>query len=112
MNDSQINWIENQLPEMTRLLERWSSINSYSYHLPGLAKMIGEISKEVSLLVCEQQMIDLPPMESVNDQGELTRSELGKCLVARKRPDAPIKVLLGIHYDTVYPIDHPFQKPT
>jgi glutamate carboxypeptidase len=37
---------------------------------------------------------------------------LGKALRITKRPQAPLRVFAGIHMDTVYPPDHPFQTVT
>src|SRR5213076_2181510 len=41
---------------------------------------------------------------------EVVQSPLGQALRARKRPDAPRQLFLGIHLDTVYPLDQPFQE--
>jgi glutamate carboxypeptidase len=35
---------------------------------------------------------------------------LGQAVQARKRPGALIRIFLGIHIDTVYAVDHPFQS--
>jgi glutamate carboxypeptidase len=78
---------------MVRLVTEWSNINSGSHHPAGLERCARAI---------------LPELERL---GGKIASEQG-VIVASKRPDAPVRVLLGIHYDTVYAPDDPFQRVT
>ena len=50
------------------------------------------------------------PHELEDSAGSAVREPLGKALLIRKRPEAPLRLLLCCHTDTVYPSDHPFQK--
>ena len=43
-------------------------------------------------------------------RGDEIEQPLGEALSIRKRPDAPRRVFLGIHADTVYGPDDPFQQ--
>src|SRR5262249_20987572 len=78
---------------MVRLVTEWANINSGSNHLAGLERCAGAIR---------------PVLERL---GPTITSEQG-VIVASKRPEAPVRVLLGIHYDTVYGPDDPFQRVT
>jgi glutamate carboxypeptidase len=49
---------------------------------------------------CEE--IALDPQEGIDSRGMPASLPLGKALRWRKRPDAPLRVFLGIHYDVVY----------
>ena len=57
----------------------------------------------------ELQQVNLP-RTSIDDLGHTITIPNGQAFHLIKRPKAPLRVLLGGHMDTVYPIDHPFQK--
>ena len=101
--------IEQRHPENVRLLRRWAEINSGTYNLPGLAAMEHELVQAFAPLVDHWEAIDLPPAPSVDSTGNVVTSALGRALRFVKRPDAKLRVLLSIHYDTVYGPAHPFQ---
>lgn len=76
------------------LIEAWSSINSYSHNPEGLRRM---------LHVTKEAFSHLEP-----DASEI----LPFGLSMKKRAEAPVRIFLGGHLDTVFPPDHPFQKTT
>src|SRR5256886_17456953 len=92
-----------------RVIE-FCNINSYTFNLEGVARVGAEAEHMLEALGAQIEWIDLPPAESIDDRGEMVQRPLGKALRARKRPDAPRQVFLGIHLDTVYPPDQPFQE--
>jgi glutamate carboxypeptidase len=102
--------IANKQETMTALLEEWSNINSCSDNLSGLSTMLQALKKEFSTLKAGMKDISLPPRKTIDSSGEITCIPLGKALYLCKRPQAPIKVFLGGHMDTVYPLSSPFQK--
>ena len=104
-----LDWIDQQHDEMCRLVIEWANINSHSYNLTGLGDLLGYVRTAFSELKGEMEDIALDPHQVINVRGEAEEIPLGRMLLIRKRPDAPIQVLLGIHLDTVYPADHPFQ---
>jgi glutamate carboxypeptidase len=57
-------------------------------------------------------MLDLPPQETIDARGNLISIPLGQAISIRKRTDAPLQIFLGIHMDTVYAADDPFQHVT
>jgi len=54
--------------------------------------------------------IPLPPQTIVDVKGQSIQNPLAAAISIRKRPQAPVQAFLGIHMDTVYGPDHPFQK--
>ena len=104
-----LDWIESQHVAMVSLVEQWSSINSGSYNLPGLAHMLAALSASFAVLGGKEERIALAPMKAVNKQGDAFDQPQGQALRIRKRPDAPLQVFLCGHMDTVFGADHPFQ---
>lgn len=102
--------IDARKPEMIERLRRWAEINSGTTNLAGLARMLGELREAFTALGGEMREVELPPATSIDSRGETVAAPLGNALVIRKRPDAPLRVLLVIHYDTVFPADSPFQR--
>lgn len=110
-NTASLDWIEKQITDMTNLLVTWSSINSGTHHLEGLAKQTEAIFDVIDLLnPDERSLISLPGYQKVQSNGELAIQPVGQILKASKRKQAPIQVLLCGHVDTVFGQDHPFQQ--
>src|SRR5690349_5484422 len=110
--DSQLRWIDAQQSRLRDLVVAWSEINSGTHHLAGLERMAAALREEFSRLGGTLRMIDLPPAERVDPMGRTTTQPIGRAIHITKRPDASVRVLLAIHYDTVYTPEHPFQKTT
>ncbi len=103
-------WVERQRERMVSLVRSWSEINSGTWNQPGVLRMAEAIRREFAecgLLLMEQPV---QPAELVHPSGVLEQWPLGPVLSARCRPEAERRVLLAIHYDTVYPADSPFQS--
>lgn len=96
---------------MVHLLESWSRINSGSTHIAGLARMAKVLEDNFFWLQGAMERIPLSPMQVVSDTGEVSEQPLGEAIRIRKRPEAPIRLLLVGHYDTVFGETHPFQAP-
>lgn len=105
-----LRWIKTQHEEMVALLRKWSEINSGSSNLEGLRAMLAALKEAFLPLGGTVHEIPLPDHTRINRQGEMEHSPVGAALRIQKRPEAPIKVLLVGHYDTVYPKGSPFQK--
>jgi glutamate carboxypeptidase len=97
---------------MLDLVERWASINSGTENSVGLAAMITELEKNFRALKGESSRIDLPPIRQISFSGEIVELPVGQALSIFKRPEAPFKVFLGGHMDTVFPQNSPFQQVT
>ncbi len=104
-----LDWIDQQHEAMCQLVWEWSHINSGSWNLEGLAQMSKVLQTAFVRLGADMHEVDLPPKEVVNSQGEVEHVPLGKALHLRKRPEAPLKVMLVGHMDTVFGKTHPFQ---
>jgi glutamate carboxypeptidase len=106
-----LSFIDSQFEHMKQLTYDWSAINSGSLHVEGLARMLSALRDNFLWLDGEMEELELPPMTSINAKGEVELRPLGKALRIRKRPNAPIRIFLCGHYDTVFGKDHTFQTP-
>ncbi len=105
-----LEWIAQQQDAMLRLVDAWGNINSYSENTAGLAEMLGALKKEFGVLGGVMQEVPLPPLTKVNGRGIEEEVPLGQALSIIKRPEAPIRIFFGGHYDTVYPPTGHFHK--
>lgn len=110
MFQSYLNILEKQKNEMSDLVQSWANINSGSENLSGLAEMLKVLKQAFSGLGAQITQVPLPPRKRVNHQGEIEEFPVGDALVISKHPNAPLKVVLGGHMDTVFSPSHPFQK--
>ena len=90
-------------------VQRWAAINSGSRNLPGLAQMASLLADAFSVLPGDLLLVDPAPVESVTPEGRVQPLAHGQHLLLSVRPDAPHRLLLTGHMDTVFPADHPFQ---
>lgn len=107
-----LEWIDGQRQVMCDRVVRWSNINSATTNLPGLQRMLAELRQDFAGLGGDAREEPVAPMVSIDERGREVRVSLGSALRIVKRPEAPLRVFLGIHMDTVYPADHPFQSVT
>ena len=90
----------------------WSAVNSGSGNLGGLRAMAGMLADAFSALPGPVDLVPPDPAEAVDADGSVRAVAHGDHLVLTVRPDAPVRLLFTGHYDTVYPVDHPFQAVT
>lgn len=93
---------------MLAQVERWSAINSGSRNLAGLAAVASELADAFSVLGTVDHREPAPATQMLPN-GAVAALEHGRNLHLSVRPDAPTRVLLTGHYDTVFGADHPFQ---
>jgi glutamate carboxypeptidase len=91
-------------PELAALLEQWCAINSGSGHAAGLARMRAALRERFAASFPGATITE-PPTDAPGHNPPGTRA-----LSVRRRPEAPIQVLLNGHYDTVYEATDPFQS--
>ena len=94
---------------MLAQVERWAAINSGTRNLAGLAAVAGELADAFSALPGELTLVEAPPVEAVTNDGSIALLDHGKHLHLSVRPEAPGRILLTGHMDTVFAVDHPFQ---
>lgn len=105
-----LEWLAAQRAPMIGLTETWAAINSGSYHLVGLRRMRGALEQAFAPLGGQMEALPLAPITQINAKGEMVEVAMAEALSIRKRPEAPVQVLLMGHMDTVYGPEHPFQQ--
>lgn len=110
MNSKRLGWLDDQLPGMTEDLIELASINSGSENVAGLQKAADWIEGWANFENASFHSLELPHRKVVTSQGDVERRPTGPLLRWDCRPEAPRRVLLCIHYDTVFGADHEFQS--
>lgn len=103
-------FLDGKRQEMTERLRAWCAINSGSANLDGLARMRDAAQEAFEALGAEIGTVPSAPQSVVTHAGEIVERRLGDCLRIVKRPQAPVRVLLAGHMDTVFAADHSFQS--
>lgn len=88
------------------MLERvlaWARINTGSWNADGLKDLAPSIAKALRETGASVEIVDAPPIETINPKGEVDAFHTGPVLRAVQRPDAPVQIVLTGHYDTVFP---------
>lgn len=96
-------WLDSLSDSMNQAVIRWCSQNSWSNNLPGLAAMADRLEEDFSVLSLPCQRVELPNWRSWSDDGQVIEHATGPALLWHYQPEAPRRILLLIHYDTVYP---------
>ena len=94
---------------MLAQVTHWAAINSGSRNLAGLAATASALAAEFAGLGGEIRLCDPAPVTAVDAAGAVKPIVHGQNLHITRRPDAPVRVLLTGHMDTVFGADHPFQ---
>ena len=97
-----------QSPMLART-RAWSAVNSGTANLAGLATVADMLAEALSALPGEVTLVAPAAAERVTPDGTVRAIDHGRHLHLAVRPDAPRRLLLTGHMDTVYPADHPFQ---
>src|SRR5690349_20889132 len=106
----QLDWIRNQVPEMSVELLHLSNINSGSYHAAGVNHVAERLEGLFGSPGAKPERLDLPPHRVTSDRGEVVEHAVGRALRLRKRPEANLQVFLAGLMDTVFSVEHPFQS--
>lgn len=107
-----LSFLEGRRAFMTEKLLEWCAINSGSQNLEGMRQMHAALVDGFSELPATIETVASTPHHRVLADGEETSMEVGAILRVSARPQAPVRVLLTGHMDTVFPKDHPFQSAT
>ena len=103
-------FLDDRRAPMVKTLRDWCAINSGNYNLDGLAQMHGALKEGFAGLEGDIESVESDPKPLVTRDGEKVDQPLGKIFRLVKRPQAPVRVLLTGHMDTVFGTDHPFQS--
>ncbi len=94
---------------MLAQVEGWAAINSGSRNLAGLATVASKLAAAFAPLGGTATLADPAPVTAIDAAGAEVPLAHGQNLHIVCRPDAPVRVLLTGHMDTVFAVDHPFQ---
>jgi len=95
---------------MLAQVEAWAAINSGSRNLAGLDAMASALAEAFAPLGGVVTRVPAAAVDSVDASGRVVALAHGDNLHIVKRPEAPVRVLLTGHMDTVFAADHPFQS--
>lgn len=98
-----LDWVEGRADGMIDTVKRWSKINSGSRNPDGLEAMRAELSNAFAELEGEVSAVELAPSQTVEANGEIKEIAYTPSMKVSKRPDAPIRIVLTGHHDTVFP---------
>jgi glutamate carboxypeptidase len=98
-----LDWVDGRADGMIDTVKRWSKINSGSRNPDGLEAMRSELSTAFAELEGEVSAVELAPSQTVEADGEIKDIVYTPSMKVSKRPDAPIRIVLTGHHDTVFP---------
>ena len=105
-----MDYLSGQRASMTETLLSWCAINSGSTNIDGLATMNSTLMEAFGTLGGDVECVPSRAQSHVDASGEVENRPVGDLCRVVKRPQAPVRVLLAGHMDTVFPLDHPFQS--
>ena len=105
-------WIESQQEPLAEKLLALSAVNSGTGNLAGLQKMETEFTGMFAPLADSAEVLASAEAQLADLEGNVQTQKYGNMLSFKKRPEAPVQVMLMGHMDTVFPQDHHFQSPT
>ncbi len=107
-NDA-LSFLNDKREEMTDLLLELCAINSGSTNLSGLEAMRLKLMEVFQGIDAHIEHVPSLPHQFITNDGEKIEKPVGDMLRITRNMQAPVKVLLAGHMDTVFPADHPFQ---
>ncbi len=112
MNESYRDWLDANRAAMRKDLIELCEINSGSLNLSGLHSVAQWLEDWFQIPSTSFRKIHLKPRQMVHDDGTLSDVETGPLLRWDYEPESTRRVLLAIHYDTVFGPESPFQSCT
>ncbi|WP_285713094.1 hydrolase [Erythrobacter oryzae] len=97
---------------MLAQVQAWSAVNTGTANLAGLAQQAAMLAEAFAALPGTVELVDPAPVTAIAADGSAFAKPHGQHLVVRVRPQANRRILLTGHMDTVFPVDHPFQRQT
>ncbi|MCA1974336.1 MAG: hydrolase [Caenispirillum sp.] len=105
-----LDWLDGRQEAMLARLVEWSAINSGTRNLAGLERMAERLTEAFAALdPATAEALPLPDAEEIGPDGAPRVVRHGRMLRFVFNPQANRRVLMVIHYDTVFPADSPFQ---
>ncbi|QDV70148.1 Carboxypeptidase G2 precursor [Rosistilla carotiformis] len=103
-------WLESEQAAITDQLIQWAEIASGSHDTRGLQRMADRLRSDWQQHGLTLQPTPVTEIQEIDAYGELVSWKTVDALVASRRPDASRRVLLAIHFDTVYEADSVFKQ--
>lgn len=97
-------WIGQQKDAAFDRLIRWCDQNSWSMDAGSLAAMASLLTDDFADVGVRFTSVELPPLRLLGDTDRWQLQPTGPMLVWHHQPESPRRLLLMIHYDTVYPL--------
>lgn len=104
-----LDWVASRGDHMIDTVKTWSKINSGSRNAEGLETMRKVLSEAFSELEGEVSAVELKPSTTVELDGEIREVPYTPSMKVSKRPEAPVRIVLTGHHDTVFPKEAGFQ---
>ena len=98
-----LDWVDTRADHMIATVKDWSRINSGSRNSDGLETMRARLSEAFAELEGEVSAVELSPSQTVENDGEIRDIVYTPSMKVSKRPDAPVRIVLTGHHDTVFP---------
>lgn len=98
-------WMIDSRADAVNRLVRWSDQNSWSLDADNLHAMSSVIRHDFASLGVDLTPVDLPPLRLLGDQEDWIRQPTGPALIWHHNDQATRRLLMMIHFDTVYPSD-------
>lgn len=109
---SVLDWLESEADWMISTVKDWSAINSGSFHREGLDRMRQPIIDAFSHLEARVEEVELATSSVVERSGEIRDIHYAPAIQVSSNNDAPVRIVMTGHYDTVFPEDSHFQDWT
>ena len=97
---------------MLAQVRQWAAINSGTRNLAGLETMAGRLADAFAVLPGAVTLVEPAAVDAMLPDGRVEPIDHGRHLTVSVRPEAPVRLLLTGHMDTVYPANHAFQTLT
>ncbi len=112
-SDIEVDTAPGRLDELTARVVALAEINSGSYNPDGVNRCGERLAGFVAELApATLEMIPVGASPMIAPDGSRREAPVGMALRATKRPDAPFRVCLFGHLDTVFAVDDPFRDVT
>ncbi len=104
-----LDWVDSRGDHMIETVKAWSAINSGSRNADGLEEMRACLNEAFAETGGDISAIDLPATTIVDPDGAVRSQPFTPAFHCRIRPQAPIRIVMTGHHDTVFPEGSHFQ---
>lgn len=104
-----LDWVDSRGDHMIEMVKAWSLVNSGSRNPEGLETMRAILEEAFAETGGEISAIDLASSTVVDPDGTVRQQEYTPAFHCRIRPQAPIRIVMTGHHDTVFPKGSHFQ---